>query len=295
MRTSDKERERTRQQLLKLYDREEFFDSSSETKLFSSRVEEDIQWIKANKILGVRGGKGQDIKYDKNVFGERCTAARKECQYSEEMVARLLSYKSHTYLSGLERGSVKLSIVTLELLALLYHKTPKYLLGLEDARPISAVYYSDEYKDHCECFILNSLFAPKLFDCPADQIRDARLKYINAVRKLSRLPDHIILVLTEIVVKIPALKKAEENSVPTNHKFYKKLHSPQEELLLQYEDCSQGIKMIEMYGETLNALSSLCEHNPEWLIFIAQVIAKQPDLLFFVLYIVEQGGFDSAN
>lgn len=65
--------------------------------------------------------------------------------------------------------------------------------------------------------------------------------------------------------------------------------------MLQYEDYSQGIKMIEMYGETLNALNSLCEHNPEWLIFIAQVIAKQPDLLFFVLYIVEQGGFDSAN
>ena len=290
MRASDKERERPKQQLLEFRDREEFFDSPSEPRLFSSVVEEQIQWIEANEILGTWGGQGQDIKYDKNVFGERCTAARKECQYSEKMVARLLSYKTHTYLSGLEQGSMKLNIFTLELLALLYHKTPKYLLGLEDAGPISSMYYSEKHKDYCEYLVLNSLFAPQLFDCPTDQVREVRLKYINAVIKLSRLPDCTICALMEIAARVPALKKTAKVELKKN-KFYKKLRSPQEELLLQYEDYSQRIRMIEVYGEILNALNSLCEHNPEWLIFIAQVIAKQPDLIFLVQNIVEQGGF----
>ena len=296
MRSSDKERKRTLQQLRELNNRDEFVDFSSETKNFPARIEEEIQWIKANKILGTWGGKGQDIQYDKKVFGARCKAARKECRYSEVAVAKHLSYKSHTYISGLEQGRVLVSITTLELLALLYHKMPKYLLGLEEAGLKSAVYFSveDTYIDHCKYFILNSLFAPRLFDCPAKHTGEERLTYINAVIKLSCLPDCVIGKLTEIAKMIPALREVCGNSIPSNHKFYERLPGFRIELGQQYEDYTQQSKMLTAHAEIQSALDSLRNHNPNWLIWIAQVMAQRPDLILFTLYIVEQGGFISA-
>lgn len=71
------------------------------------------------------------IRYNPIELGRRFQKAYKENGDSIEDVAARLSHKTHSYLSSIETGKEPIDYFTLEALSLLYHLTPKYLLGID--------------------------------------------------------------------------------------------------------------------------------------------------------------------
>lgn len=297
MRENTAVREKAIKQLRKKFGRKDSFGYPGRYKEFPKRVKKEIQWIEENKILGTWGKKGEDIQYDKRIFADRCRSVREEKEYSQEEVAKNLLLKTHAYISELERGEKRVSITILEALSLLYRKEPKYLLGLEDAPLESATYCDDRYVDHCEYFILNSLFSPQLFALSPEVIKSKRLKYTNAVTKLSKLPDSTARDLMDILKMIPSLKEITDLSIFDGHGHNAELctdrhpFSQWDQLITQYKDDQERAELNNARVETLSASETLCDRNPTWLILISRIIKTKPEWIFCILYIAENGGY----
>ena len=291
MRRKNADRQKMLMKLRKLCDRKDAFQWPQRRIWFSDRVKDELQWIEDQKILGTWGGKGQDIRYDPHVFGDRCRKARMEKRYSEKEVANRLSCKTHSYISGVEDGSVKVDIVMLEAFSLLYHKMPKYLLGLEEKSPESAVFVANRCVDKCEFLILNHLATLETFDFSAEWSWDDRLAYIEAVTKLGGLPDSIVHDLLKISEIIPILQKIYKTPIPEKHKLSERLLPFYNQPTFCCKDEQKRELANKVWHDLQRTFDDLCDHNPEWLFFIAQIIVEQPECIFLLLYIIEHGEF----
>lgn len=285
MRRKKADREEMLEKHQKLYNWKDI--SEEEEKDFSNHVRKELQSIEDQKILGTWGEKGKDIRYDPHVFGSRCRAARIEKKYSQEDVARRLGCNAHSYISGVESGRVKVDILMLEELSLLYRKMPQYLLGITEEPLKSSLIVADRVVDEYEFFIFNSLFDPEQFVLPTTQNLDDRIAYINDVAALGRLPDYVACDLIKISEILPALQKMNEHPSPKAKYEYSKY----EELIASYEDYQERMKVITARCELHTVLDNLCNQNPEWLIFIAKVMAEQPELISLLRDIAEKGGY----
>ena len=135
------------QELRESLDQREFSQEGEEGQSFAARVEAEIRRIKTEGILGRWGMKGADIRYDPKELGKRCRDARMKKGYPLTEVQARLSCKTHSYLSAIEHGKKRISFFMLEALSLLYHTMPKYLLGLEEKVPESAILLADRHID----------------------------------------------------------------------------------------------------------------------------------------------------
>lgn len=95
-------------------------------------------------------------------FGKRLQELRAERGYSQSTVAKLLKLTKQA-ISGYENNTSTPSVESLVNLALLYHVSTDYLLGLENRKKL----YIDELDDNCLSHLLKILdiisdnFVPK--------------------------------------------------------------------------------------------------------------------------------------
>lgn len=279
------------QELRELYDQKEDCQEDGREVSFAAQVKDEMNWIDQENILGGWGNKGADIRYDSKEFGKRCRDARVKKRYSLKGVATHLSYKSHSYLSEIERGKKKVDPVMLETLSLLYHVMPKYLLGLEEQPLVSPVFVADRYIDKCRFLIQNSISDPKAFGLPSKRNLNEILDYIKNIIMLGCLPVSAVCNILEISIRMPSLQKIKTTKEIDMEKFPQGLRKPPQQLISLSKDAPEYEKVNNVWGQLQNTLDSLYETNPEWLVFIAHTIAEGPEYFPLLINIVKLGGF----
>ena len=283
------------QELRESLDQREFFQEEEEGRSFAARVEAEMRWIEMERIRGCWGEKGKHIRYDKKELGNRCRDARMKKGYSLKEVANRLVYKSHSYLSAVENGKHPIDPFMLEALSLLYHAMPKYLLGLEEKVPESAILLADRYEDQCRFLIQNSISDPKSFGFPAEQSLDERLDYIKSITILGSVPVSTARSIIEVSAKTPSLRKINTAQKPNRSKFPQGLLPPPRQLMSLGTESPEYKETNEAWCKLQVTLDRLYENNPEWLIFIAQAIAKGPKCFSSLVEFVRLGGFTSSE
>ena len=295
MNRKDTKRLQILQDLRENLDQREIFQEGEEGRSFAARVEAEMRWIEMESIRGCWGKKGADIRYDPKELGKRCRDARMKKGYPLKEVKERLSYETHSYLSGIEHGKKHISSFMLEALSLLYHAMPKYLLGLEEKVPESAILLADRHIDECRFLIQNSISAPESFGFPSEQSLDEILDYIKSITKLGCIPVSAARSIMEISMKIPSLQRIKAEKKLNGNKFPKGLLPPPRQLMSLSTDSPEYQEANEVWGKFQGALDSLYENNPEWLAFIAQAIAKGPKCFSSLVDIVEFGEFTSSE
>ena len=283
------------QELRESLDQREFSQEGEEGQSFAARVEAEIRRIKTEGILGRWGMKGADIRYDPKELGKRCRDARMKKGYPLTEVQARLSCKTHSYLSAIEHGKKRISFFMLEALSLLYHAMPKYLLGLEEKVPESAILLADRHIDKCRFLVQNSISDPKSFGFPAEQSLDEILDYIESITKLGCVPVSAARSIMEISMKIPSLQRIKAEKELNENKFPKGLLPPPRQLMSLGTESPEYKEANEAWCKLQVTLDRLYENNPEWLIFIAQAIAKGPKCFSSLVEFVRLGGFTSSE
>lgn len=279
------------QKLRELYDQKDGFQEDGREVSFAARVKDEMNWIDQENILGNWGNKALDIRYDPKEFGKRCRDARMKKGYSLKEVAIRLSYKTHSYLSEIERGKKKVDPIMLETLALLYHVMPKYLLGLEESPLVSPVFVADRYIDTCRFLIQNSISDPNSFGRPSEQSLDEVLDYIKNITMLGGLSVSAVRNIIEISMRMPSLQKIKTTKKLNTNKFPQGLLKPPRQLIQLGKNDPKYEEVNSTWGKLQNTLDSLYETNPEWLVFIAHTIAEGPEYFPLLINIVKLGGF----
>ena len=295
MRRTDSERQQRLQELRESLDQRGFFQEGEEGRSFAARVRDEMTRIDEERILGSWGEKGAHIRYDKKELGERCRDARMKKGYPLKEVAKRLSYKSHSYLSKIEHGKKDIDPCMLEGLSLLYHVMPKYLLGLEEKPPEAVIFLADRYEDQCRFLIQNSISDPKSFGFPAEQSLDERLDYIKSITTLGSVPVSTARSIIEVSAKTPSLRKINTAQKPNRSKFPQGLLPPPRQLMSLGTESPEYKEANEAWCKLQVTLDRLYENNPEWLIFIAQAIAKGPKCFSSLVEFVRLGGFTSSE
>lgn len=295
MRRKDSDCQQILQDLRENLDQREFSQEGEEGRSFAARVRAEMTWIDEEKILGGRGEKGKHIRYDKKELGDRCRDARMKKGYSLKEVENRLVYKTHSYLSAVENGKKIIDPFMLEGLSLLYHAMPKYLLGLEEKPPEPAILFADRYEDQCRFLIQNSISDPKSFGFPAEQSLDERLDYIKSITILGSVPVSTARSIIEVSAKTPSLRKINTAQKPNRSKFPQGLLPPPRQLMSLGTESPEYKEANEAWCKLQVTLDRLYENNPEWLIFIAQAIAKGPKCFSSLVEFVRLGGFTSSE